>query len=84
MISSAERSSSGNAPFLPASANHRLWSSRSFSGFSFARSWSSDRSTSVWYSSQVSSLKWLQPAIVGWVVTAFQPSCQIPREPSIE
>ena len=39
---------------------------------------------SVWYSSQVSSLKWLQPLIVGWVVTAFQPSCQIAREPSIE
>ena len=25
-----------------------------------------------------------QPAIVGWTLTAFQPLCQIAREPSIE
>ena len=31
----------------------------------------------MWYSSHSSSLKWLQPLSVGWVVTAFQPSCQI-------
>ena len=49
-----------------------------------ARSCTSARSTSTLYSSQVSSLKWLQPLIVGWVLTAFQPSCQIPLEPSIE
>ena len=38
-----------------------LWT---FSGCSAARSCSSERSVSVWYSSQVSSLKWLQPLIV--------------------
>src|SRR6267154_446679 len=84
MISSADRSSSGNAALSPASANHRLTSSRTFSGCSAARSCTSERSVSVWYSSQVSSLKLLQPLSVGCVVTAFQPSCQIPREPSIE
>ena len=84
MISSGERSSSGKAPFLPASANHRLWSSLSLAQFSLARSCISERSTSVWYSSHSSSLKWLHPAMVGCVVTAFQPSCQMPREPSIE
>ena len=46
-------------------------------GSSAARSCSSDRSTSTWYSSQVSCSKWPQPPIAGWVVTAFQPSCQI-------
>jgi hypothetical protein len=40
------------------------------------------RSTSVWYSSHWSSLKCPHPARVGCVVTAFQPSCQIDREPS--
>src|ERR1019366_3113048 len=84
MTSSADRSSSGNVWFSPASANHRLTSSRTLSGYSAARSCSSARSVSVWYSSQVSSLKWPQPLSVGWVVTAFQPSRQIPREPSIE
>ena len=84
MISSADRSSSGNAWLAPASANHRLTSSRSLSGCWVARLDTSARSSSVWYSSQVSSLKLLQPLIVGWVVTAFHPSCQMPREPSIE
>ena len=83
MISTADRSSSGNAPFAPASANQSATSSLSLSGCSAARSCSSARSKSVWYSSQVSSLKWPQPAMHGWVVTAFQPSCQIAREPSI-
>jgi hypothetical protein len=83
-ISSADRSSNGKAWLAPASANHRFTSSRSLSGCSPARSCSSARSTSVWYSSQVSSLKLLQPLIAGWVVTAFQPSCQMAREPSIE
>ena len=76
-ISSAERSSSGNAPLAPASANQRFISSRSLSGCSRGEIVTSERSTSVWYSSHSSSLKWPQPAIVGWVVTAFQPSCQI-------
>src|SRR3954454_25200962 len=84
MISSADRSSRGNAPFLPASANQRMTSSRSRSGCSDARSCSSERSTSVWYSSHASSLKLLHPLIVGCVVIAFHPSCQTPREPSIE
>ncbi len=84
MISSADRSSSGNAPLVPASAYQRLTSSRTFSGYWSARFFSSDRSTSTWYSSHSSSLKWLQPLIVGWLVIAFQPSCQMPRDPSIE
>ena len=84
MISTADRSSSGKAPFAPASENQMFTSSRTFSGRSAARFVSSDRSTSVWYSSQSSSLKWPHPAMVGWVVTAFHPSCQIDREPSME
>ena len=48
MISIGARSSSGSAPFLPASANHRFWSSLSLPGFSLATSCSSERSTSVW------------------------------------
>jgi hypothetical protein len=84
MISNAERSSSGNAALSPAWAYQRFTSSRSLSGCSAARSCDSERSVSTWYSSQVSSLKWLQPLIVGWVVMAFHPSCQIPREPSME
>ena len=83
-ISSAERSSSGKPSFAPASAYQRFTSSRTFSGCSAARLCNSERSTSMWYSSHSSSLKLLQPLIVGWVVTAFQPSCQMPREPSIE
>ena len=47
-ISTAVRSSSGNAWLAPASENHRLISSRSLSGCSAARSWFSERSTSVW------------------------------------
>jgi hypothetical protein len=50
----------------------------------WARSRSSERSSSVWYSSQVSWPSLLQPLIAGWVVTAFQPWCQMPRVPSIE
>ncbi len=38
---------------------------------------------STWYSSQSSSLKWPQPERGGWVVTAFHPSCQMDREPSM-
>ena len=82
-ISTADLSSSGNAPFAPASANHTFTISRSLSGCSAARSCSSARSVSVWYSSHWSSLKCPHPAMHGWVVTAFQPSCQMPREPSI-
>src|SRR5690348_18081769 len=52
MISTADRSSSGNAWLAPASANHKLTSSRSLSGCSAARSCSSARSVSVWYSSR--------------------------------
>ena len=37
----------------------------------------------MWYSFHSSSLKWLQPLIVGWFVIAFQPSCQMPREPML-
>ena len=83
-ISSAERSSRGNPSLAPASAYQRLTSSRTFCGCCSARLWSSDRSTSTWYSSHSSSLKCDQPLNVGWVVTAFHPSCQMPREPSIE
>jgi hypothetical protein len=83
-ISSGERSSSGNAPFAASSAYRRLIISCSRSGSWSARLCSSDRSTSVWYSSQVSLPKLPRPLTDAWVVTAFHPLCQIAREPSIE
>ena len=47
MISTGVRSSSGNAPFAPASENQTFTSSRSLSGCSAARLFTSARSTSV-------------------------------------
>ena len=56
----------------------------SFSGCSSARSCASARSTSVWNSCQRSSSKCPIPEVGPCSATAFQPSCQMPRVPSME
>jgi hypothetical protein len=63
-------------------------SSASFSGFSSARSFASEKSAATWYSSHLS---WSKGSVTAsshgmrfaWIVTAFQPSTQIARLPNI-
>ena len=84
MISSGERSSRGKAPLAPASENQRLTSLSNLVGL---------------FGGQVVRLgpvdigvvelplvvvEVAPPGQVGWVVTAFQPSCQMDRDPSME
>ncbi len=74
------RSSSGSTPYSSASSHQRSIIRCNRSGSAAARSWHSERSTSTWYSSHWSSSKgwpWM------WRVTAFQPSSQSPRWPTI-
>lgn len=84
MVSRMFRSDNGSPLYLAASANHNALSSSSLSGFSAARSWHWLRSASMWNSSQRSASKCDQPAgVAACTVLANQPSCQMPRVPSM-